>query len=234
MFGSLMPTIANLFREGRLSYSKVREVTRVVGVVDEQRLAGLALTATASQLARMIAGFRSADGRRVGQQTKRHLSWHEREDGMIEFRARLPKEDAAQVIAAIEAAREQFGPPPAKPDPCGDHPEPAVGSYSNADALVDVALASSTAHQKIAPVKTAPSWWCTSQPTTSPGTFPRERRHRSRRSATSPVSVRSRRRPRKSMPATARCWVRWSTSTARCSPSGGPGGWSVRRCGGRC
>jgi hypothetical protein len=52
-----MPTIAGLFREGRLSYSKVREVTRVVDVVDEQRLAGLALTATASQLARMISGF---------------------------------------------------------------------------------------------------------------------------------------------------------------------------------
>ncbi|MCE3277795.1 MAG: hypothetical protein K0R13_3650 [Propionibacteriaceae bacterium] len=49
-----MPTIAGLFREGRLSYSKVREVTRVVDVVDEQRLAGMALTATASQLARMI------------------------------------------------------------------------------------------------------------------------------------------------------------------------------------
>jgi hypothetical protein len=163
-----MPTIAALFREGRLSYSKVREVTRVVGVVDEQRLADLALTATASQLARTIAGFRSADGRRIGQQTKRRLSWQEREDGTIEFRARLPKDDAAQLIAAVEAAREQFGPPPAKPDPCGG------------------------------------------------AEYPRERRHRSRRSATLPGSVRSRRRPRTSMPATTRYWVQWSTNTATC------------------
>lgn len=59
-----MPTIAGLLREGRLSYSKVREVTRVVDVVDEARLAGLALTATAAQLAKMISGFRSADGMR--------------------------------------------------------------------------------------------------------------------------------------------------------------------------
>jgi hypothetical protein len=36
-----MPTIAQLFKDGRLSYSKVREVTRVVDVVDEQRLAGV-------------------------------------------------------------------------------------------------------------------------------------------------------------------------------------------------
>ena len=55
-----MPTIAQLFKDGRLSYSKVREVTRVVDVVDEQRLAGLAVTATAAQLAKMISGFRPA------------------------------------------------------------------------------------------------------------------------------------------------------------------------------
>ena len=72
-------------------YAGIREVTRVVDVVDEQRLAGLALTATASQLARMIAGFGSADGMRIAQQAKRNLSWHEHVDGMIDFRARLPK-----------------------------------------------------------------------------------------------------------------------------------------------
>jgi Domain of unknown function (DUF222) len=136
-----MPTIAGLFREGRLSYSKVREVTRVVGVVDEQRLAELALTATASQLARMISGFRSADGMRIGQQTKRRVAWHERVDGMIDFRARLPQEEAADLMAALEAARGQFGPPPTTPDPCGEHEvsSPGVGTYSNADALLDVA-----------------------------------------------------------------------------------------------
>jgi hypothetical protein len=137
-----MPTTASLFKEGRLSYSKVREVTRVVDVVDEQRLAELALTATASQLARMISGFRSADGRRINQQTKRNVSWHERDDGMIDFRARLPKEEAAQLIAALEAARDQFVPPPATADPCNEQTEPAtpgVGTYSNVDALLDVA-----------------------------------------------------------------------------------------------
>ena len=137
-----MPTVAGLFREGRLSYSKVREVTRVVDIVDEQKLCQLALTATASQLARMISGFRSADGMRIGQQTKRKVSWHERDDGMVEFRARLPKEEAALLIAAIDVAKDQFGPPPAKPDPCGEvehEPAPGVGTYSNADALLDVA-----------------------------------------------------------------------------------------------
>lgn len=70
-----MPTIAGAFREGRLSYSKVREATMAVDVLDEARLGELALAATASQLARMIAGFRSASGLRIKQQAKRQLSW---------------------------------------------------------------------------------------------------------------------------------------------------------------
>jgi hypothetical protein len=137
-----MPTIKELFREGRLSYSKVREVTRVVNVVDEDRLAGLALTATASQLARMIGGFRAADGMRIKQHTKRQVFWQEREDGMIDFRIRLPKEEAAVLIGAIEAARDQFGPPPPKPDPCGDAEQPpesapGVGVYGKQTTELD-------------------------------------------------------------------------------------------------
>ncbi|HEX3205606.1 MAG TPA: DUF222 domain-containing protein, partial [Propionibacteriaceae bacterium] len=90
----------------------------------------------------MISGFRSADGLRLKQQTKRRVSWHERDDGMIDFRARLPKEEAAVLLAAMDAAKDRFGPPPPKPDPCGaaeQHAAPGVGAYSNADALLDVA-----------------------------------------------------------------------------------------------
>jgi Domain of unknown function (DUF222) len=54
-----MPTITTAFREGRLSYSRVRDATRVVGLIDEHKLCQLALTATASQLARMVSGFRT-------------------------------------------------------------------------------------------------------------------------------------------------------------------------------
>jgi hypothetical protein len=173
-----MPTIAGLFREGRLSYSKVREVTRVVDVVDEQRLAGLALTATASQLARMISGFRSADGMRIRQQTQRKVSWHEREDGMIEFPARLPKDEAALVIAAIRTAKDQFGPPPVNPTRAG------TASRRRHRALVSTAMsmvcwmwpaASSGRLRRIVPVRTAPWWWCRSRRRTWPDTFPQER-----------------------------------------------------------
>jgi hypothetical protein len=131
-----MPTVAAAFREGRLSYSKVREATRAVDVLDDARLCELAMAATASQLARMIAGFRSANGMRIQQQPKRVLSWQEREDGMVDVRARLPKEEAAIVLATLAAAKDQFGTPPEKP--AGDTTPPEL-IYSYADALLDVA-----------------------------------------------------------------------------------------------
>jgi hypothetical protein len=135
-----MPTVAAAFRAGRLSYSKVREVTRVVDVVDEARLCDLALTGTAAQLAIMISAFRSAEGRRIGQQPKRQVSVVERDDGMVEIRARLPKEEAAVVVAAMDTARDQFGPPPVKPEERSETAAATPG-YTRADALVDVARA---------------------------------------------------------------------------------------------
>lgn len=138
-----MPTVREAFRAGRLSYSKVREVTRVVDSVDEERLCELALTATASQLARMISAYRAADGSRIRQERKRSLTWQTREDGMVDFRASLPAEEAATLIAAITAAQDQFGTPPEKPNP--ELPTDAAESedtgrrYSSADALLDVA-----------------------------------------------------------------------------------------------
>ncbi|MDN5770530.1 MAG: hypothetical protein L0H24_06520, partial [Microlunatus sp.] len=100
-----MPTTTAAFRQGRLSYSKVRELTRVVGLVEEAEVCELALTATASQLARMVAGYRRASGTRIAQQPFRALTWSERDDEMIDFRVRLPKEEAATVIAALNAAK---------------------------------------------------------------------------------------------------------------------------------
>ena len=60
-----MPTLRTAFRDGRLSYSKVREATRVVDHVDDAELCELALTATAAQLATTIAGYRTAAGTRL-------------------------------------------------------------------------------------------------------------------------------------------------------------------------
>jgi hypothetical protein len=55
----------------------------------------------------------------------------------------------------------QFGPPSAKPHPCGDAQQEAtgcVGVYSNVDGLLDVARGFSTRLRRIVPVRTA-LWW---------------------------------------------------------------------------
>ena len=61
----------------------------------------------------------AADGLRSNQQTKRPMSWHERDDGMIDFGPGCPKDEVALLIVAITTAKDQFGPSPTKPDPWG-------------------------------------------------------------------------------------------------------------------
>ena len=139
-----MPTVHAAFRDGRLSYSKVREISRVVDIIDETKLCAMATTATAAQLATTISGFRSCERRRVGQHAQRRVTWQHRDDGLVDLRARLTKEDAAILAAALHAAKDQFGtipakPDPAQPDPTHDEPaNPEVGAYTLTDALVDV------------------------------------------------------------------------------------------------
>ena len=57
---------------------------------------------------------------------------------MVDFSVRLPVEEAAVLIAAITAAKDQFGAPPVKPEPTVDQ-QPTDPAYSSADALLDVA-----------------------------------------------------------------------------------------------
>src|SRR5699024_8854379 len=59
-----MPLTVTEFQAGRLSYSKVREISRVIDRVDEQTLADMARAMTASQPARTTSSDRAVDGTR--------------------------------------------------------------------------------------------------------------------------------------------------------------------------
>ncbi|WP_157975780.1 HNH endonuclease signature motif containing protein, partial [Brachybacterium sp. YJGR34] len=112
-----MPRTVAEFRAGRLSYSKVREMSRVADRVEEEALLELARDMTASQLARTISSFRALDGARISQDAVRHARWSVREDGMVEVRALLPAETGAEVVTALELAVDRDGtPPPAARD----------------------------------------------------------------------------------------------------------------------
>lgn len=131
-----LPATVEEFRAGRLSYSKVREMSRVVGLVDESTLLDLARAMTASQLARTVAGFRAAAGTRLGQEVVREASWRVREDGMVEIRAVLPPETGAEVVTALDLALDRDGTVPVAGDGIDRDPVLDPGATGDEGATV--------------------------------------------------------------------------------------------------
>ena len=136
-----LPLIDAAFAAGTLSYSKVRAVVRVADRVDESVLLQQASVQTVSQLERTVRQVRRNDGDGLEQQRRREASWFFDDDGMLVLSARLPPDEGALLVAALEAVRT----PPGVADACvgsvdGDvlpvEDPPAV---SRADALVAIA-----------------------------------------------------------------------------------------------
>jgi hypothetical protein len=109
-----LPLIAAAFARGELSYSKARALTRLEGLEDvtrEGELLEFALHATASQLERTVRGQRAAvavDRDPTGPFDARFLEWTTGDDGSVRLTGRLPAEEGALVIAALEAVRERL------------------------------------------------------------------------------------------------------------------------------
>ncbi|MFI8776958.1 DUF222 domain-containing protein [Brachybacterium paraconglomeratum] len=148
-----LPLTVAEFRAGRLSFSKVREITRVADRVEEEALVEMARAMTASQLARTVSSFRAVDGSRLDQDSRRETRWHVREDGMVEIRAVLPAETGAELLTALELALDRDGTAPpsraaAEPDHddssaiaerCAEITTEATLDQRRADALHDLA-----------------------------------------------------------------------------------------------
>jgi hypothetical protein len=98
--------IREAFAAGRLSYSKVRAITRVADHSDEAELVQTALVTTAAQLERIVRAMRRATRPEVAERhMRRTLSWHWDDDGMLVLYARLAPEEGAVTLAALNAAR---------------------------------------------------------------------------------------------------------------------------------
>ncbi len=102
---------------GRLSYSKVRAITRAVTAATEDYLVTIALSCTGAQLETLIIGLRKAQN--LDEVNARHearsLSHSWAEDGSLLLRARLSPDEGAIVLAALDAARAATEPPPPPP-----------------------------------------------------------------------------------------------------------------------
>ena len=102
-----LPAIEDAFADGRLSYSKVRALTRVATPENESELLGLALGVPAGALARTLAAWvtqdMSADDLEQRHQRQRSVKWWVEPDGMVTFSLRLPPLTAAILIAWLTA-----------------------------------------------------------------------------------------------------------------------------------
>src|SRR3954447_23605044 len=132
-----LPVTAAAFAAGRLSYSKVRAITRVADAGTEVELVELATHATASQLDRVVRAWRRSDDvdeERVAE--KRSFQWHWDADGMLVLQVRTDGESGAALLAAVEslverevrrerAAAKKAEPAPAEvdDDACPEDPE---------------------------------------------------------------------------------------------------------------
>ena len=99
-----LPHIDAAFRDGVLSYSKVRAITRVATRESEAVLLDIAGGSSAAQLESLVRTHEriGADEReRVRSQERRSLNWYY-EDGMVVITAAVPAERGALVIQALK------------------------------------------------------------------------------------------------------------------------------------
>lgn len=149
-----MPTAREAFVVGELTYSKVRELTRVVDQLDEdarqdqqpdpsrseqpqmneEALVEFARACTASQLARSISGWRAAKGTSRMRRKRQRVAWVVQEDGNVHFTAVLPPEEAASLIAAVQAASDAIADDETRTGPHVPSDADADGVAVDADA----------------------------------------------------------------------------------------------------
>ncbi len=106
-----LPLVSAALRRGVISYAKVRAITRVATPANEGQLLDVALTATASQVERVVGAWRRCDRVAAARQAdRRHLHRGLRtyidDDGMLVLHGRLTPEQGAVVQRALEAAAD--------------------------------------------------------------------------------------------------------------------------------
>ena len=99
-----LPRVDAAFRDGSLSYSKVRAITRVATRQTEAMLLSVAHRSSAAQLESLVRTYQRVD-RREGEclrsEERRRLNWHY-EDGMLVVTAAVPAERGALLIKALQ------------------------------------------------------------------------------------------------------------------------------------
>jgi len=131
-----LPKIDVAFAAGRLSYAQVRAITRIATAANEDPVLELALAATGAQLERICRGFRKATAVDVEAASARCVRARTLGDGMVRLELVVSADEADLVMKAIESARRELSPAPAKPDPAVKKSAPRAPRATAADAVM--------------------------------------------------------------------------------------------------
>jgi len=103
--------ISTAFASGELSFSKVRALTRIADADNEAELLNLARYATAAQVEKLVRAYRRVGRleereRATAQHASRELTYYYDDDGNLVIRARLPADEGAVLLQALNAAMD--------------------------------------------------------------------------------------------------------------------------------
>ncbi len=102
-----LPAINESLRTARLSYAKVRALTRVATPENEAKLLEMALIATGAQLELLCRGYRGVlDSERTPAPEERSVRQRLLAGGMVKLELVLEPDEADLILRAIERARE--------------------------------------------------------------------------------------------------------------------------------
>ena len=139
-----LPKVSAAMACGKLSYSKVREVTRVASAETEDYLLMIAEHGTAQHVENLVRAYRRCQeaeelSREARQQKSRSVTYRYDDDGSLIVNCRLPAEAGARVVKALELAVEELPVDPVPDVPAGTSPQRVPFSVRRADALALVA-----------------------------------------------------------------------------------------------
>ncbi len=106
-----LPAVRAAFRDGDLSYSKVRAITRIADRDNESDLVAMAKANTAAQVDRVVKSMRQAERLKESSAAfaaYRHRTFdcHVDESGALVFEGRLPAEQGALLLQALDRAMD--------------------------------------------------------------------------------------------------------------------------------
>jgi len=136
-----LPKISEGFASGKLSFSKVRAMTRIADESNEDYLLMIAEHGTAHHVEKLVSKYRTAkrlqDAEIANEQyIKREVTHYYDHDGSLVIQARLPAEQGALIVKALEMAMDANF---VGGGHAGDTEEPEPIAARRADALSNIA-----------------------------------------------------------------------------------------------